>query len=68
MPKYRVDVPVTMTYTVIVEAESETEAIEAVEVPGLLCAQCSGWGRKHSLDPSDPDFNNAEAELVEDPS
>jgi hypothetical protein len=54
MPKYRVDLVTTSSFTIEVEAEDKDEAIEkaAQEVPGI-CARCSGWGQDYSLELGD---------------
>lgn len=46
MPKYTVYFTQTASASVTIEAPSRDEAEEAAyqEVPGSLCASCSGWG------------------------
>ena len=52
MPKYRVSMSTIVNQTVTVEADSEDEAAELAyeESTSGVCAQCSGWGKKWSLD------------------
>lgn len=62
MPKYRVFFETTASLSVEVELDDEeierhggdakSAAIEKAydHIPGGVCAQCSGWGRKFSLD------------------
>jgi hypothetical protein len=54
MPKYRVDLVATSSFTIEVEAEDKDEAIDLAiqETPGI-CAQCSGWGKPWSLELGD---------------
>ncbi len=52
MPKYRVYLQTVASVSIEVEAEDKEAAIDAAfeEAPSGVCAQCSGWGRKWSLD------------------
>lgn len=52
MPKFHVHMNAIVSTTLTVEAEDYNEAIEKAYEEGTpgLCAQCSGWGQKHSLD------------------
>jgi hypothetical protein len=55
MPRYRVYLQTVASATVEVEAEDKNEAYELATCGDLpvICAQCSGWGRKQSLDLGD---------------
>lgn len=75
MAKYRVHFQSGASCTVTVEAEDEEAAIEAAydELPGGICAQCSGWGQEWSIDlgewdleKDDPKFEFKAVELEED--
>ncbi len=52
MAEWRVTYRTGASLTMYVEAENEEEALDAAydAMPGEICAQCSGWGRKYSLD------------------
>ena len=52
MPTYKVHLRQTVSCAVTVEAEDEEDAIEhAVQAaPTALCASCSGWGERWSMD------------------
>lgn len=59
MKKYRVHFETTAGCSVEVEVPDDTPEYEIRELaiekgyeglPGGVCAQCSGWGRKYSLD------------------
>ena len=52
MPKYSVDFETSVSVTITVEADDEDAAIDKAydEIPSSVCAQCSGWGQKWSLD------------------
>ena len=52
MSRYRVGMSTIANITVTVEADSPKDAIEKAydELPGSICAQCSGWGQNWSLD------------------
>lgn len=66
MPKYDVHMSSTANATVTVEADSPEQAEEVAEFPSI-CAQCSGWGRDHSLEIGD-DWEIEEAVLVKNES
>ncbi|MGN6128502.1 MAG: hypothetical protein ACTHON_18240 [Humibacter sp.] len=56
MPKYRVPMTTWANATVDVETdETDPEKIFELATEGApsICAQCSGWGRKHSLEIGD---------------
>lgn len=59
MAKYTVYLETTASMTVTVEVDDGLDAEEAINkaidkayeaIPGDVCAQCSGWGQKWSLD------------------
>mgnify|MGYP000184366729 CR=1 FL=1 len=52
MPTYSVNFETTASVTITVEAEDEDAAVDLAydEIPSSVCAQCSGWGQKWSLD------------------
>lgn len=51
MPKYRVYLETTASFTIEVDADDEDAALDAAygEARGV-CAQCSGWGQPWGLD------------------
>lgn len=51
MTRYRVNMQATAYYAIEVEAEDEDSAVDAAyaEAPDI-CAQCSGWGQKYSME------------------
>jgi hypothetical protein len=54
MAKYRVYMSTVVSFSVAVEAEDPDSAIEkAYEHEPRICAQCSGWGQRHTLDLGD---------------
>ena len=55
MTKYRVYLQTMASTSVVVEADTKEEAYEKsgeMDMP-TICAQCSGWGQKYSLDLGD---------------
>lgn len=55
MPKYVVHMQMTLSTSVEVEAPDEDAAAEAAfqsdqMPPSQICAQCSGWGQRWSVD------------------
>jgi hypothetical protein len=62
MPKYRVAMHTGASLFIVVEANDETEAADIAyeEIPGGVCAQCSGWGQKWSLDLGDLEIDEDE--------
>jgi hypothetical protein len=72
MPKYNVHFTGTASAIVEVEAESKKEAAEKAyeEMPGSICAQCSGWREKWSREwPDDMDIaedDETGEELIEE--
>lgn len=75
MPKYAVDLMSTLTTTITVEADSEDDAIEKAfdseAMPGSICAQCTGWGQKFSIDQGEwdtppSDINEQPVRLAEE--
>lgn len=52
LKKYRVNLETTASMTIEVEAEDEDHAIDKAydEIPGSVCARCSGWEQKWGLD------------------
>ncbi len=55
MATYRVNYTSGAFLSIAVEADNEEDAIDKAyeEVPSGVCAQCSGWGEKWSLDVGD---------------
>jgi hypothetical protein len=75
MPKYRVPLTTYASASILVETD-ETDPEKILEealgegVPGI-CAQCSGWGRNHSLEVGDEwepvqDVETGEPEIYEE--
>jgi hypothetical protein len=67
MTKYIVEFKGVAWATATVEAEDESEAIEAAFEDGFpgLCAQCSGWNKPWTLSiPDDPAAWELDAESV----
>lgn len=52
MAEYRVHLSAISSYSVLVEAADEDEAIDQAfeEMSAGICAQCSGWRQKWSLE------------------
>lgn len=52
MPEFRVHMSAVASFSITVEADDYDEAIEQAyqEHTPQVCAQCSGWGQKWSLD------------------
>ncbi len=65
MAEYRVYLQATAEMAVRVEAEDETEAIDKAydELPGGVCAQCSGWRQKWNLDIGDFEVSDSTDEF-----
>jgi hypothetical protein len=57
MPTYRVHLTKALWTSLEVEADDPEAAVDAVfnsdDMPGGICAQCSGWGRGYSVDEDD---------------
>lgn len=72
MPKYIIFFEVQDGISVEVEADSLEAAQEGAwdELPGGICAQCSGWGQAWSRDEGEPMLNESQhivdGEFVED--
>jgi hypothetical protein len=66
MPKFRVNLLKTVSYTIEVEADDEDAAIDAAydQAPSV-CAQCSGWGQDWGYDDGN-DWQTAEDSHAED--
>lgn len=62
MAKYRVSLHTVASQTVTVEAGDEDQAAELAYEEGTssVCAQCSGWGQKWSLDLGDFEIDDDE--------
>lgn len=54
MPRFEVEIPKMIWFTLYVEADDQESAIDAAmdEAPGL-CTNCSGWGQDWTIDEDD---------------
>jgi kynurenine formamidase len=66
MPKYRVHFEAVADLRLTVEAANEEDAIETAfdNLPGDICAHCTGWGKKWSREIGEWDIANEETDVV----
>lgn len=66
MATYNVHMVKTLSTVVTVEADSEHDAMEKAfnsnDMPGGICAQCAGWGRRWSVDDGEWDVPDSDDE------
>jgi hypothetical protein len=50
--RYRVHLQTVASFSIEVDADDEDAALDVAfeEAPNDLCAQCSGWGSRYSMD------------------
>lgn len=68
MPKYYVHMQMSLSTTIKVEADDEEGAIAAAfdsdQMPGGICAQCSGWNQPWSVDEGEWDLVEEDAVVL----
>ena len=65
MAEYRIHFTTGTSATVCVEADDLDAAIDAAyeELPGSICAQCSGWGKKWTREEGDFEVDESAHEV-----